>query len=111
MSQKNVELKRLLNQYLGDAGVNNYMMVPPAHVMKVRDVSSVPMGTGSHHMSPTSSNGLPSSKLSRGRQVIPSQDNYRNTKGGGTMKRPIGIGGTQAPVRDRANDHQYSKTH
>ena len=43
LSRKNVELKRLLNQYLGDPKVNNYMMVPPAQVMKVREVA-VPRG-------------------------------------------------------------------
>ena len=43
LSRKNVELKRLLNQYLGDPKVNNYMMVPPAQVMKVREVP-VPRG-------------------------------------------------------------------
>jgi dynein regulatry complex protein 1 len=34
---QNAELKRLLNQYLGNSNVNNHMMVPPGQVMKVRD--------------------------------------------------------------------------
>jgi hypothetical protein len=38
MARKNAELKRLLNQYLGDVNVNNTFQVPPAQVMRVRDV-------------------------------------------------------------------------
>lgn len=38
MTQRNGELKRLLNQYLGDAVTNSYLQVPPAQVMKVRPV-------------------------------------------------------------------------
>ena len=36
---RNTELKRLLNQYLGDNRVNGALQIPPAQVMKVRDVS------------------------------------------------------------------------
>jgi dynein regulatory complex protein 1 len=36
---RNTELKRLLNQYLGDHKMNGALQVPPAQVMKVRDVS------------------------------------------------------------------------
>lgn len=36
---RNTELKRLLNQYLGDQKMNGALQIPPASVMKVRDVS------------------------------------------------------------------------
>ena len=39
-NRRNAELKNLLNQYLGDARVNHGMQVPPAQVMRVRDVST-----------------------------------------------------------------------
>jgi hypothetical protein len=38
LTERNVELKRLLNEYLGDATVNAALRVPPAQVMKVRNV-------------------------------------------------------------------------
>jgi hypothetical protein len=38
MARKNAELKRLLNQYLGDTTVNQYLQVPPAQTMRVRDI-------------------------------------------------------------------------
>ena len=41
LALQNVELRRLLNQYLGDSTVNNYMMVPPGQVIKVRDRTSL----------------------------------------------------------------------
>ena len=37
LNSQNAELKQLLNQYLGDAGVNRGLQVPPAQVMRVRD--------------------------------------------------------------------------
>jgi hypothetical protein len=37
--QNNIELKRLLNQYLGDSTVNDALRVPPGQVMRVRNVS------------------------------------------------------------------------
>jgi len=36
LSQRNAELKRLLNQYLGDSRTNGALQVPPAQVMRVR---------------------------------------------------------------------------
>ena len=41
LALQNVELRRLLNQYLGDSTVNNYMIVPPGQVIKVRDRTSL----------------------------------------------------------------------
>ena len=38
-NRRNAELKNLLNTYLGDASVNQGMQVPPAQVMRVRDVT------------------------------------------------------------------------
>jgi dynein regulatory complex protein 1 len=43
MERKNVEMKRLLNHYLGDITVNSSLQVPPAQVMKVRAVP-IPKG-------------------------------------------------------------------
>ena len=39
-NQRNAELKKLLNTYLGDASINHGMQVPPAQVMRVRNVGS-----------------------------------------------------------------------
>ncbi len=39
-NHRNAELKKLLNTYLGDASINHGMQVPPAQVMRVRDVGS-----------------------------------------------------------------------
>lgn len=36
LTQRNAELKKLLNQYLGDARTNSALQVPPAQVMRVR---------------------------------------------------------------------------
>lgn len=36
LTQRNAELKKLLNHYLGDARTNNALQVPPAQVMRVR---------------------------------------------------------------------------
>ena len=36
LTQRNAELKRLLNQYLGDSRTNSSLQVPPAQVMRVR---------------------------------------------------------------------------
>jgi dynein regulatory complex protein 1 len=38
LSLRNAELKKLLNQYLGDGSVNSALVVPPAQVMRVRNV-------------------------------------------------------------------------
>jgi dynein regulatry complex protein 1 len=38
LNEKNVELKRLLNQYLGDNSVNDAYQVPPAQTMRIRNV-------------------------------------------------------------------------
>lgn len=46
LSLRNTELKKLLNQYLGDASVNSYLQVPPAQVMKVRSVGKGGGGGG-----------------------------------------------------------------
>jgi dynein regulatory complex protein 1 len=43
---RNTELKRLLNQYLGDQKINGALQVPPASVMKVRDVKTVKLTKG-----------------------------------------------------------------
>ena len=37
-NSRNAELKKLLNTYLGDTSINHGMQVPPAQVMRVRDV-------------------------------------------------------------------------
>lgn len=37
LTQRNTELKKLLNQYLGDTRTNNALQVPPAQVMRVRN--------------------------------------------------------------------------
>jgi dynein regulatory complex protein 1 len=39
LAQQNIELKKLLNQYLGDAVMNASFQVPPAQVMRVRDAT------------------------------------------------------------------------
>ena len=36
LNEKNAQLKKILNQYLGDSNINNEMQVPPAQVMCVR---------------------------------------------------------------------------
>jgi dynein regulatory complex protein 1 len=41
LAQQNIELKKLLNQYLGDAVTNASFQVPPAQVMKVRDATQL----------------------------------------------------------------------
>lgn len=41
LAQQNIELKKLLNQYLGDAVTNSSFQVPPAQVMKVRDATQL----------------------------------------------------------------------
>jgi dynein regulatory complex protein 1 len=47
LTQQNSELKSLLNQYLGDAVTNSAFKVPPAQIMKVRDVNMTQQqGTG-----------------------------------------------------------------
>ena len=38
LTQRNAELKVLLNQYLGDAAVNSALQVPPAQVMRVKNI-------------------------------------------------------------------------
>ena len=40
LARQNAELKSLLNQYLGDVVTNSAFKVPPAQVMKVRDVTT-----------------------------------------------------------------------
>lgn len=40
LARQNAELKSLLNQYLGDTVTNSAFRVPPAQVMKVRDLTS-----------------------------------------------------------------------
>eukprot|EP01039_Chlorochromonas_danica_P009630 gene9630-10645_t len=45
LTQQNAELKRLLNHYLGDAVTNTAFKIPPAQVMKVRDISKVKAST------------------------------------------------------------------
>jgi dynein regulatry complex protein 1 len=45
LTQRNAELKKLLNQYLGDAVTNSAFRVPPAQVMKVRDLVQTKTGT------------------------------------------------------------------
>jgi len=49
LTSKNAQLKRLLNQYLGDRK-NDYMQIPPAQTMRVRDVSSKAKKLGSKTM-------------------------------------------------------------
>lgn len=44
LNSRNADLKRLLNQYLGDAVTNASLQVPPAQVMRVRNVSPPPKG-------------------------------------------------------------------
>jgi hypothetical protein len=39
MNSRNAEMKKLLNQYLGDVTANSGLQIPPAQVMKVRTVS------------------------------------------------------------------------
>lgn len=39
LTQKNAELKSLLNQYLGDAVTNSAFKIPPAQTMKVKEVT------------------------------------------------------------------------
>jgi dynein regulatory complex protein 1 len=41
LSRKNSELKALLNQYLGDNVTNSSFKVPPAQVMKVREITQI----------------------------------------------------------------------
>ncbi|RYG58440.1 hypothetical protein EON64_21325, partial [archaeon] len=47
LTQRNAELKKLLNTYLGDAVTNSAFQVPPAQVMKVRDIRGVRASTKS----------------------------------------------------------------
>lgn len=44
MNERNAQMKRLLNQYLGDVTTNSGLQVPPSQVMKVRNVP-VPRAT------------------------------------------------------------------
>eukprot|EP01034_Spumella_vulgaris_P030065 gene30065-37221_t len=54
LTQQNAELKSLLNQYLGDAVTNSAFKVPPAQIMKVRDVTAASQqATGKNGRSPT----------------------------------------------------------
>ncbi len=46
LAQRNTELKRLLNQYLGDQTTNAALQVPPAQVMKVKNVAPALGRTG-----------------------------------------------------------------
>lgn len=112
LARKNVELKRLLNQYLGDSTVNNFMMVPPAHVMKVRDVLVPPSANGVFNNNSSSSVfGVTGDKAARGERekTIKFQGNtLRNTKSAGalSMKRS-GMPGT---VGGRPSDGQHNGT-
>lgn len=45
LAQQNIELKKLLNQYLGDAVTNAGFQVPPAQIMKVRDATQLRNGS------------------------------------------------------------------
>lgn len=101
LARKNVELKRLLNQYLGDANVNNYMMVPPAHVMKVRDVA-VPSSIGGTFLL-NSSSGTFGRKVLRGERMSRSQSQggkSRNSRSSGlaTLKKPVGMGASMMGI-------------
>ena len=40
LSKRNADLKRLLNEYLGNADLNNALQIPPAQVMRVRNNGS-----------------------------------------------------------------------
>jgi hypothetical protein len=106
LSRRNVELKRVLNQYLGDPKVNNYMMVPPAQVMKVREVT-VPRGQGQAAIL----------GLEDGRSKSPSRPNKSNAATGGAGKAagaPGGVlkkGGIGAGPGIAANQVHFSKTH
>ena len=112
LARRNVELKRLLNQYLGDSKVNNYMMVPPAHVMKVRDVSMAATASNYPH---TNSNtySMPERGGSKGGKGSETQGaKYRNSlKGSGHSRQPTGIGGTAVVGGGLRQADAYSKTH
>lgn len=58
MTARNIQLKRLLNQYLGDADINRTLQVPPAQVMKVRNVPTGSKGLSSTGMKKTKSLSL-----------------------------------------------------
>ncbi len=45
LTRRNAELKSLLNQYLGDNITNSAFKVPPAQVMKIREITQVPNKT------------------------------------------------------------------
>jgi Sperm tail C-terminal domain len=101
LARKNVELKRLLNQYLGDSTVNNFMMVPPAHVMKVRDVLVPPSANGVFNNNNSSSAfGVTGDKAARGEREKANRfqsNTFRNTKSAGalSMKRAGMLNGTR----------------
>eukprot|EP01038_Epipyxis_sp_PR26KG_P008014 gene8014-10861_t len=61
LSKQNAELKSLLNQYLGDVITNSAFKIPPAQVMKVRDVT---MKSNTMHDS-TKKSTLPTGKTSK----------------------------------------------
>ena len=108
LTRRNVELKRLLNQYLGDTKVNNFMMVPPAHVMKVRDITNPPT-SGTLPYNQNNDNFFEKSPKNNEKnmknQDLKSKNSMKNSGGNGVRK-PLGVGGTGI----RTVDGTYRKT-
>ena len=76
LSKKNAELKRLLNQYLGDSRINGALQIPPAQVMRVKQAAGkrnevVPHGA----LGSPNSSKIPASALGdkKGDKVLLSQ--------------------------------------
>lgn len=65
LAQQNVELKRLLNQYLGDAVTNAAYQVPPAQVMKVRDVTQTVRSRQGHGLKTSTDHQLDTNKFTK----------------------------------------------
>ena len=99
LTRRNVELKRLLNQYLGDTKVNNYMMVPPAHIMKVRDVA-VPPSAGTTPYNQNNNNFF--EKPSRGNDTNRRNQDVksRNNSQENGRRKILGVGGTGIRTAD-----------
>ena len=91
LTAQNAELKALLNQYLGDTVTNAAYRVPPAQVMKVRDVTAQ-----HHHPTLSISNKLSNAGASSGSsQRVGSKTNST----GGVV---IAVGSSLSPKKGRA---------
>lgn len=65
LNQQNAELKSLLNHYLGDTATNATLKIPPAQVMKVRDLSKVKASTQAAIAALSSAHGRQNMALGR----------------------------------------------